>query len=549
MARISRILAAATLLTALPSGRAFALTRSGLMRFRYDNIAVRNPSEKRTSSSLYHGYNLNLGGLLLHPAVGTFESGAEYSDGANVDTAVNADSPRQRLFAYNGSAQLLHSSIRRFFTFDPNVSFRSTKFSGSGGVPEHTVSDDGWGFTSGLTLWKLPSLSLSRQYNTVRDLSGPVPTDQRLHLRTETLSHKIGRVRLRYTQDERKTEDRLSPSRAPLLGTRRGSLDYSRNEIKPLGLQSFSINSNYSRLSNDGVATQKSVSNRIGLRSLDMLSKHWRHVLSYSNDVQRDLLFSQTVVYHDLRMASNRKLARGTASNILSGNITSTSFGASRSVGASPGVQTRFAEGRVGTSANADARITRAANGLATFSDSFGSRLTLKPRPALEVFADLQTNGSQALSDGGGGRQRTRRYEFGGTRLSGIGESSFRYTRTERRGASSAGRSVNDQFNLTASATPVARLRTDGGFNFSTTKTETGAVYTSRNIRAGANFRFIWGLNLSANASVADGRQYKASCGAYYSLGKTTLSLTFLHSTLQSSSSVSHLSLSLTRAL
>ncbi|OIO06840.1 MAG: hypothetical protein AUJ52_11565 [Elusimicrobia bacterium CG1_02_63_36] len=549
MTRLSRIITAAALILATPCARAFALRRSGLMRFRYDNIAVRNPSERRTDSSLFHGYNLDLGGLLLNRAVGSFDSGVEYSDGANVDASVSVDSPRQRIFAYNASAQLFHPSVRRYFVFDPNFSVRSTKFSGSGGAPGHTVSDDGWGFTSGLTLWKLPSLSVSRQFNTVRDLNGPIPTDQKLHLRTDTISHRIGRVRLKFSEDERRTDDRLSLSPAPLLGTRRGSLDYSRNEIKPLGLQSFSINSNYNRLSNDGVATQKSVSNRIGLRGRDIQTKHWKHVLSYSNDAQRDLLFRQTAVYHDFRMASNRPLRNGTFSNSVNGNVTRSSFGSSRSLGAAPGVQLRFADGRVGTSANADGRITRGPTGVATFSDSFGSRLTLKPRPPLEVFADFQTSGSQAISGGGGDRQRTRRCEFGGNRQSGVGESSFRYTRTERRGSSASGRSVNDQFNVSASATPIARLRTDGGFNFSTTKTETGAVYASRNIRGGANYRFLWGLHLNAHLSVADGRQYKSGFGAFYALGKTTLSLTFLHSSLQSSSSVSHLSFSLTRAL
>jgi len=222
MTRLSRIITAAALILATPCARAFALRRSGLMRFRYDNIAVRNPSERRTDSSLFHGYNLDLGGLLLNRAVGSFDSGVEYSDGANVDASVSVDSPRQRIFAYNASAQLFHPSVRRYFVFDPNFSVRSTKFSGSGGAPGHTVSDDGWGFTSGLTLWKLPSLSVSRQFNTVRDLNGPIPTDQKLHLRTDTISHRIGRVRLKFSEDERRTDDRLSLSPAPLLGTRRG---------------------------------------------------------------------------------------------------------------------------------------------------------------------------------------------------------------------------------------------------------------------------------------------------------------------------------------
>jgi len=233
----------------------------------------------------------------------------------------------------------------------------------------------------------------------------------------------------------------------------------------------------------------------------------------------------------------------------LSGNFATSSRGGSRSVGTTPVLQLRFKDGRVSTSMNGGARVNRGSTGIATFSDALGTRLNLQPRPSLSIFTDLKTNGSQALSDGGAGRLRTNRFEFGSTRQSGLGQSTVRYDRTERYNYSTGGQTVTNQINLMGSATPRARLSTNGNFNYSTTKTEKGAVLDSRNFRFGLRYVTLWGMRLNANVSIADRGRIQSSAGAFYSLGKTSLNLSFQHSDLPSSSSFSHMSFSLSRSL
>lgn len=545
-----RLIRASLLLpAALAATSAHALEKSGSLRWRFDDISVRDPSGTRRRSSWFQGYNLDLGGALLHPAVGSFKTGGTYSQGADINQAVNINSPEQRVVDYRASAQMFSSFIRQYLRFDPNYSLQHMRLSGSPNISDHVITNRGWGFSSGLSLPKLPAVNVSRQYNTIKDPDGPNPTDQRLNLEREDLSYQLGRLRLTLGHEKRKTEDRVNQIAVPEEDTRRGSLEYNHYDIHRLGLQSFSMRSDYLRLASGGIPGQKSATGIISVRSQDARIGRWAHSLSYWNDSQRDLLTKSSLISHNAQFNSNRSLARGTFINALAGNMSVGRGGTSRSANLSPGLSLGFLDGRIATNANASAGWNRTGTGASYANDSLEARLSVTPRPSLNLFTEARTNGSQPLNEGGEGGRRSNRYGVGGSRNYAFGEASVRYDRTEQREFSQASRSVNDQVNLLGSASPLERLNATGGLTFSATKTDPGARYSSKNLRLGLDYDLRWGLQLFADASYADRDQYTANCGASYSLGKTQLRLKFQHQEMPSPSSFSYLSISLTRLL
>lgn len=533
----------------LPAASASALEHSGALRWRFDDITVKDPSGSRRRSSWFQGYNLDLNGTLLHPVVGTFRTGGAYSQGADINQSVNVNSPEQRIIDYKGSAQLFSSYIRQYLRFDPNYSLQRMKVFGSPTLPEHTLTNTGWGFSSGLSIPKLPAVSVSRQHNAVKDPGSPTPMDQRLNLAREDFSYQLGGMRLGFNHEKRDTEDRVSGLHVPSEDNQRGSIEYNRYNVKKLGLQSLSLRADYLRFMTGGVTTQKSATGLVSLRSRDLRAGDWTHNLNYWNDSQRDLLAKSAIVAHNLQFNSNRPVKRGSFTNNFSGNQVNGRGGTSRGFSAAPGLSLNFADGRLGTITNALAGWNRSAAGSSYLNDSLEARLTLNPRPITNLFIEGRTNGTRPLRKGDEGGLRTNRYGLGGGRRFGYGETSFRYDRTEQRQFTQGPKSTNDQVNLLASASPLERLNTTAGFSFNATKMTPGAEYTSKNFRVSLDYYLLCGLQLSADTSYTDQNQYTSNFAAVYSLGKTQLNLKFQHQQMPAPSSFSYLSISLTRLL
>ena len=541
--------AALGLLLTLAAVPARALSRSASLLWRYDDITARDPSGTRHRNSWYQGYNLDLNGVLLHPFVGTFQTGGAYTQGADVNTSVNEDVPEMRTISYHGAFQPLPPALRRFFTFDPNHSLQLTRSAAASATPEHTYTNKSWGYSSSLNLPRLPSLSVSRQYNTLRDPDAPNPTDQRLNLMRESLYYRLAGVGINFNQERTRTDDRNSTVLIPLETTQRGSLDYGRNEVKSLGLRSLTVRMDYLRLIRGETDTLKTVNNILSARSRDFRAGEWTHVLNYWNAAQRDLLQRTNQMSHNAQWTSNRPVRRGSLTNSLSGNTSTGHGGSSRGGSIAPGANLGFYDGRLLTATNGQAGLSRSASGDTTFSDALGTRVDIKPRRKLSLFIEARTNGVEAISSGGTGGQRTHRYSLGADRKFSLAETTLRYDRTEQREFTSGSRSVSDQVNLNASATPVERLTTTAGGSYTTTKSDPGARTDSKNARVGLDYSFRWGLRLYADSSFSAGDQYTANCGAGYALGKTALNLRFTQTQYSSSSFYSYLSISLSRAL
>lgn len=548
MPRLRPLAAALAFFSLLPCA-AGALERSGSLRWRFDDITVRNPSGTRRRSAWFQGYNLDLSGRLFHPAVGTFRTGGAFAQGADLNQAVNIDSPDQRTIDYKASAELLSPFIRRYIRFDPNYSVQQLRIGGSGGQSDHTITNSGWGFSSGLSVPKLPAISVARQHNTVKDGDGPNPTDQRLNLEREDLSYQLGRVRFEYSHEKRRTEDRLNRASVPEEDTQRGSVEYNRSDFKKLCLQSLSMRTDYLRLASGGAPTVKSINNMLSLRSQDLRAGAWTHTLSYWNDAQRDQLAKTSLVSHNAQINSVRPLTRGNLTNNVTGNATNGRGGGSRSVATSPGISLSFRDGRVATTANASVGGTRGGDGAKFLNDALEGRLALNPLPVFGFFAEGRTSGNTPYNRDGVGGTRINHYGAGGNRRFGTSELSLRYDRADQRDLAQGMSTVNDQFNLQGSAIPLERLSATGGFTYNTTKTNPGARYDSRNYRLGLDYYFPWGLQLSADTSFASRDQYTANFNAAYVLGKTTLTVKFAQQELPTRASYSYMSIGLTRLL
>lgn len=540
-------IAALGLLLTLAAAPARALSRSASLLWRFDDITARDPSGTRRRNSWYQGYNADLSGVLLHPFVGSFQAGGAYTQGAEVDTSVNQDIPEVRTISWRGALQPLPPGLRRYFTLDPNYSLQASRYAASSTAGEHTYTNRSWGYSSTLNVPKLPSVSVARQYNALTDPDGPSPLDTRQNLMRESFYYQLGRVSLNASQERIRTDDLRSAVPVPVDKTQRGSLDYGR-DFKSLGLRSITVRSDYLRTARGDADTVKSVTNLFNLRSRDFRGRAWVHSINYWNDSRRDLLLRTTAMSHNLQLNSNRQVRRGSITNGIAAGAATGHGGGGRSVSVAPAVNLAFLGGRLKTATSAQAGLIRSASGLRTFNDSLGTRFDYAPRRVLNLFAEAQTNGSEALGAGEGG-QRTFRYSLGADRKFPLASANLRYDRVEQRDFASGGRAASDQINLGASATPFERLTATAGANYMTTRTDPGTTSESKNARAGVDYSFRWGLRLFADASYSGSEQYTANGGAAYTLGKTTVNLRVTQTHYSSSSSYTYMSASLARSL
>ena len=537
--------AALVLLLNLAGVPARAFSRSGSMSWNFNDITTKDPSGSAHYSSWGQAYGLNLSGDLVHPVVGTFNTGGSYTEGANINSTVNSGVTGQRDIGYNAAVDLFHPDVQRYIRFAPNYSLQSTKYAGN---PDHTITNDHWGYTTGLSLPHMPAIGASRQYNRVRDVYGVVPTDQRQTLMSEHLSYRLRGLRFNLNQDRQRTEDARSVLPAPLSTTQKASLDYGASDIKFLKLQYLSLRTEYLRFASDDLTTGKSLANFVSLRTNDFRPGAWKHALNYTNDSRRDLLRKTHEMTHTMLVSSSRPIPRG---NFINSAVAGASGKGlmTRSGSHGPYLNLAFRDGRVLTAFNGNLGWSRSSSGASFLSDSLGTRLDLKPRRTLDFFVDLQTSESLPLTDVAQGGRRNSRAGLGSTRRYGGGDTTLRYDHTRERSYSTGSGSDSDQINVSASATPAQRLRTTAGGSFSENRTTDGDKSNSRNLTGSLTYSTLWGLSLTADASFAEVEQYTANAGATYAMGKTSLSLKYTYTATPLPSSYSYVSLSLSRML
>lgn len=546
MPRAHRSRAAALVLLLTTAGvPARALSRSGSLSWSFNDITTRSPSGRARYSSWGQDYGLNLGGDLLHPAVGTFNTGGSYSEGTNINSTVNSGATGQRVVGANAGVDFFHPDVKRFVRFAPNYSFQSTKYMGN---PESLTTNRFWGYSTGLSLPRLPAISASRQYNRIKNEYAGALIDQNQTLMSESLSYQLAGVRLSLNQERSRTDNASSASPSPLSTTQRGSLDYGRNNIRPLRLQYLTLHTEYLRFATDDATTAKSLSNYVSLRTNDLKAGAWKHSLNYTNDSRRDLLKKTHAMTHSMLLTSNRPVRRGSFVNSAAASASGRGL-TTRSGSLAPYLSLAFRDGKVLTAFNGNLGWSRNASGASSLSDALGARVDLRPRKALNIFGDLQTSESIPLTGDAAAGHRSSRIGVGSTRRYGGGETTLRYDHTRERSYATGSGLDTDQVNLNASATPAQRLNTSLGASFSETRTTEGIVYDSKNLTGSLTYSTLWGLSMNADASFAALEQYTTNAGVTYAMGKTSLALKYTYTATPLPSSFSHISVTLSRAL
>lgn len=537
--------AALVLLLNLAGVPAHAFSRSGSLSWNFNDITTKNPGGRAHYSSWGQDYGLNLAGDLLHPALGTFNTGGNYSDGTNINSTVNSGATGQRVIGGNVALDFFNRDVQRYIRFAPNYSVQSTKYLGS---EENKVTNRYLGYSTGLSIPHLPAISASRQYNRVKNAYGDVSIEQNQTLMSESLSYQLAGLRLSLNQDRQRTEDGRAGFQSPLATTQRGSLDYSLSNLRRLRLQYLTLHTEYLRFASDDATTGKSLSNFVSLRTNELKLGAWRHALNYTNDSRRDLLKKTHAMTHAMLITSNRPVWHGNFTNSAVANASGQGL-KTRSGSLSPYLSLAFRDGKVMTAFNGNLGLSRSALGSSSLSDGLGTRLNLKPRKTLNFFVDLQTSETIPLTGDAPAGQRSSRLGLGRTRIYGGGETTLRYDHTRERSYATGSGLDSDQVNLSASATPLQRLHTTVGGNFNETRTTEGSVSDSKNLTGSLTYSTLWGLSLNADASFADVEQYTANAGATYAMGKTSLSLKYTYTATPLPSSFSHISLTLTRVL
>jgi len=546
MPRAHRSRAAALVLLLMVAGvPARALSRSGSMSWSFNDITTRNPSGRARYSSWGQDYGLSLAGDFLHPAAGTFNTSGSYSEGTNINSTVNSGATGQRVVGATAGLDFFHPDVKRFVRFAPNYTFQSTKYMGS---PESITTNRFWGYSTGLSLPRLPAINATRQYNRIRNEYAGVAVDQHQTLMSESLSYQLAGLRLNLNQERSRTDNQSSALPSPLSTTQRGSLDYGRNNIRLLRLQYLTLHSEYLRFATDDATTAKSFSNYVSLRTNDLRAGSWKHALNYTNDSRRDLLRKTHQMTHSMLITSSRPVPRGNFVNSTAAGASGRGL-ATRNGSLSPYLSLAFRDGRVLTAFNGTLGWSRSATGASSLTDAVGTRIDLRPRKTLNIFGDLLTSESIPLTGDAAAGHRSSRVGVGSTRRYGGGETTVRYDRTRERSYATGGGLDTDQVNLNASATPAPRLNTTLGGSFSETRTTEGTVSDSRNITGSLAYSTLWGLSASADASFAALEQYTTNAGVTYAMGKTSLSLKYTYTATPLPSSFSHISLTLSRAL
>jgi len=537
--------AALVLLLNLAGGPARALSRSGSMSWNFNDVTTRNPSGTGHYSSWGQNYGLNLGGDLLHPAVGTFNTSGNYSEGTNLNSTVNTGATGQREIGGTLGADFFHRDVQRFVRFAPNYSIQSTKYLGSA---ENKVTNRFWGYSTGLSIPYLPVINATRQYNRIKNAYADVSLEQNQTLMNESLAYQLAGVRLALNQERQRNEDTSGALPSTLTTSQRGSLDYGLSNLKRLRLQYLTLHSEYLRFASDDATTSKSLSNFVSLRTNDLKLGAWRHALNYTNDSRRDLLRRTHQMIHNMLVTSNRPVRRGTFTNTTAASASGRGL-LTRSASVSPYLSLAFRDGRVTTVFNGNLGWSRSATGTASLSDGLGTRLNLRPRKTLSLFAELQTSESIPLTADAPAGQRSSRLGLGRTRIYGGGETTLRYDHMRERSYATGSGLDTDQVNLNASATPLQRLRTSVGGSFNQTRTTEGTVYDSKNLTSSLTYSTLWGLSMYADASFSELQQYTTNAGATYAMGKTSFSLKYTYTATPLPSSYSSISLTLTRSL
>lgn len=533
----------AGLALAAASPAAGAWSRRGSLNWKFDDITVKNEQGRLRRSQWYQGYDLNILGPIGLPALGDFDASGRYSDGADINTAVNYQSPRQKTIGGRVSADLFGPWVRRYFRFSPNYSYEVLR------RPEGDAGElhnSGWGFGTGLSLPRLPALSFSRQSSRIEDRSSSNPTRQETTVQREGASYSLGRLMMSFDHELQTVSDLMGEGRENRTEQSRASVRTDLYELKRVPLQAFSWRFDFQRFDSNGMRSTDQLTDNVSLRTLAVNHGSWKSALTYWNNLQRDMILAKSRLNHSAAVDSTRALRRGSLTNSLTVGHTA---GDDSTISVNDGLTTglTFASGTVTSNSGVSAGWTRSSMGQASVHESLNTGLAYSPRRAWSAFVEAQAQGSHGLE---GADAETRTWRLGSGSTFGLplnGKATARFDRTYAKDYQAGTRSVNDQVAVQAGAVPVERLHLNGSVNLGYVSSDPGGRTETIGMTGSVSYLFLFGLSLTGEVNYS-GSTYDSSASAQYAIGKTLFTVRYEHRELSTRDTYGHLSVGLTRS-
>lgn len=518
--------------------------RTGSLGWAFDDITLQAPGGTRRRSQWSQAYDVSVEGPLVNRLAGDLRTNASYKDGFNINQAVNTESPGQKTLNWAARGDLFPFRFRRYARFAPNYSWSQTEQAAAANAPPRVIRLDGYGFSGGLSLPRLPSFNVSRQRTTRTDPLSSGQVRERAENSRESVSWSGGPLRLSADRDLNAVLDMtgLQPRRE--TETRRGDMELRTGKSKALGLQFFSLRSNALAQKVQGETVQEDVTANLAVRSLPLRRLGWAHEASYSNDFARSNLADSQSDSSALGLLSNRDAGWGSVTNSLSGGLVHEG-GVGRSVGEALAFSEVLRGGRLSFQQSVNGGWAEGAGRATTISNGGALRSTLSPRPSRSVSLEYETSGSERL--GGGGASRMHRGSlFGNTIVLGNMRGATRYEHQRQ--------SILDQGVVTVS--DAVTVNVDGPLRPGLEASLLASYSRSRTNKSdpvespSGTLGFVWSptQSLSFNARVSSaGESANVYAGGAWSVGRTVLSVYLERREISTPQSFSHFNMSLKR--
>lgn len=518
--------------------------RRGSLGWSFDEIALETPQGGRRRSQWSQAYELSVEGPLGHRLAGDLATTAAFKDGFNVSQAVNTESPAQKASAWSARGDLFPFRLRRWARFAPNYAWSQNEQAAVGSAPGRVIRQDSYGFAGGLSLPRLPALSVARQRSLRNDpVSGGAVRELAENSR-ESASWAAGPLRLSADRDLNSVTDLAAGRPALETETRRADLDLRTGRSKPLGLQFFALRSSLFAQRAQGLAVQEDLTANLALRSLPLKAAGWAHELTYGNDFARANLTGALADASSAGVLSNREARWGWLTSALTAGH-SHAGGRTRSVGESLSVGERLWRKRLTLQQSVSGGWSDGASGAATRSDGAALRAALSLDGGRNFAAEYDTAGTEVL--GGGGATRTHRGALSGTAR--LRRNLSANARAERSRASVLGEglvTLADSVSGSLEGDLRRGLSASALVLYSRSRSNRGAAADSRSGSLGLAWVPFPALSLSARASSAGGAA-NVYLGVAWTAGRTSLRAYLERREISTPRGFSHLSVGLTR--
>ncbi|MEK6543709.1 MAG: hypothetical protein AABZ44_04665, partial [Elusimicrobiota bacterium] len=280
---------------------------------------------------------------------------------------------------------------------------------------ERSLKTSGWGFSSGLSLPRLPSVNIARRYGEITDSSLANSLDNKTTVKSESLYYSLGAAQARYERDTHIVENRMSADPRRLDQTRRATLEANYFDLKRLKLQTLMVRLDFLEASADTVVSQRQIGSTANFWSMPFEVRSWTNNLGYNNNTDRNRLTQTGSMAQSATLQSRKPIRLGSLNNVLLLNrsdseLTSNGFNEGLSAALT------LASGTVAMNFGGNTGLTATDGGARYLSNTGQARLALHPWPMLQAFTEAQLNNTAAKGTAHGG-SRTRRLSLGATRM------------------------------------------------------------------------------------------------------------------------------------